>query len=77
VLEPGIGAVEEPATITTCKALVETYNVNTQFFLQWQALDHPFRRRAVDAQALGRIGPGQLAQGEVLGQPHIVSPDSR
>jgi hypothetical protein len=24
------------ATITTYKALVETYNVNTQFFLQWQ-----------------------------------------
>ena len=52
VLQPGIGAVEESATITTYKALVETYNVNTQFFLQWQALEHPFRRCVVDAQAL-------------------------
>ena len=75
MLKPAVGAEEEPAT--TCKALVETYNVNTQLFLQWQALDDPFRRRVVDAQALGRIGPGQLAQGEVLGQPHIVSPGSR
>jgi hypothetical protein len=57
VLQPGIGAAEEPARITTCKALVETCNVNTRFFLQWQARDHPFRARAVDAQALGRPGP--------------------
>jgi hypothetical protein len=33
VLQPGIGASEEPATVTTCKALAETCNVNTQFFL--------------------------------------------
>jgi hypothetical protein len=45
----GYRGIEEPATITTYKALVETYDVNTQLFLQWQALDHPFRRRVVDA----------------------------
>lgn len=28
------------ATITTYKALVETYNVNTRFFLQWQESKH-------------------------------------
>jgi hypothetical protein len=26
-----------------------------------QALDHPLRGRVGDSQALGRIGPGQLA----------------
>jgi hypothetical protein len=30
VLQPEIGAVEESATITTCKALVGTYNVNAR-----------------------------------------------
>jgi hypothetical protein len=76
-LQPESGAGEEPATIRARKALVEACKVNMQLFLQWQALDHLFRGRAVDAQALGRTGLSQLAQGEVLGQPPIVSPGNR
>jgi hypothetical protein len=38
---------------------------------------HTARRDDFDAQALGRTGPGQLAQSAVPGQPPVVSSGSR
>jgi hypothetical protein len=56
---------------------IEIYNANTQFLSQRRRPTNRSKGRVVDAQALGCTGLGQLAQGEVLGQPHLVSPDSR
>jgi hypothetical protein len=56
-------------------ALVASSMPSARCEMRNSSLDHP-RGRRVDALALARTGPGELAQGEVLGEPHVVSPGS-